>query len=77
MKWKKDATEGNIVAGGNGQGNSLKELSSPRGVIVDHLGDKNGEIVIGGNSVGDGSNQLNAPASLSFDVEGNLYVADV
>ncbi|CAF4371304.1 unnamed protein product, partial [Adineta steineri] len=26
------------VAGGNGEGNSLKQLSYPRGVIVDHLG---------------------------------------
>ncbi|CAF0931414.1 unnamed protein product [Adineta steineri] len=38
MKWKKDAKEGIIVAGGNGYGNSLKQLSHPRGVIVDDLG---------------------------------------
>jgi sugar lactone lactonase YvrE len=39
MKWMKDAKEGIIVAGGQGQGNSLKQLSStPRGIIVDHLG---------------------------------------
>ncbi|CAF4247532.1 unnamed protein product, partial [Adineta steineri] len=37
-KWKKGAKEGIIVAGGNGQGNSLKQLSCPNGVIVDHLG---------------------------------------
>ncbi|CAF1033270.1 unnamed protein product [Adineta steineri] len=38
MKWRKDAKEGIIVAGGNGQGNSLRQLSSPQGVIVDHFG---------------------------------------
>ncbi|CAF4107703.1 unnamed protein product [Adineta steineri] len=38
MKWEKDAKEGIIVAGGNGKGNSLNQLSSPQGVIVDYLG---------------------------------------
>ncbi|CAF4238102.1 unnamed protein product [Adineta steineri] len=38
MKWKKNAKEGIIVAGGNGQGNSLKQLNHPEGVVVDHLG---------------------------------------
>ncbi|CAF1353517.1 unnamed protein product [Adineta steineri] len=32
-----------------------------------------GEIVVGGNDKG---NQLYGPAGLSFDDEGNLYVAD-
>ncbi|CAF0772690.1 unnamed protein product [Adineta steineri] len=35
---KKDAKEGTIVAGGNGEENSLKQLDHPQGVIVDHLG---------------------------------------
>jgi DNA-binding beta-propeller fold protein YncE len=34
----KDAKEGIIVAGGNDEGNSLKQLSSPQGVIVDQSG---------------------------------------
>jgi sugar lactone lactonase YvrE len=38
MKWMKDAKEGIVVAGGNGHGQSLKQLSNPRGVIVDPLG---------------------------------------
>ncbi|CAF4103647.1 unnamed protein product [Adineta steineri] len=38
MKWRKDATEGIVVAGGNGQGENLNQLSSPHGVIVDDLG---------------------------------------
>jgi DNA-binding beta-propeller fold protein YncE len=38
MKWMKGAKEGIVVAGGQGQGNSLKQLSSPHGIIVDQLG---------------------------------------
>ena len=38
MKWMKGAKEGIVVAGGNGQGSSLRQLSSPRGVIVNQLG---------------------------------------
>ncbi|CAF4155220.1 unnamed protein product, partial [Adineta steineri] len=36
-------------------------------------GDKEGEIVVGGFGQ---ENQLNSPNCLSFDAEGNLYVAD-
>jgi len=36
-KWRKDVTEEIVVAGGNGQGNSLNQLFGPEGVIVDHL----------------------------------------
>ncbi|CAF4432559.1 unnamed protein product, partial [Adineta steineri] len=38
MKWRKDAKEGIVVAGGNGKGGNLNQLSSPEGVIVDDLG---------------------------------------
>ena len=38
MKWMKNAKEGIIVAGGQGKGNQLTQLSYPQGVIVDHLG---------------------------------------
>ncbi|CAF1395377.1 unnamed protein product [Adineta steineri] len=38
MKWRKDAKEGIIVAGGNGQGRNLNQLSYPTGVIADHFG---------------------------------------
>ena len=38
MKWMKSAKEGIIVAGGQGHGNSLTQLSCPMGVIIDHLG---------------------------------------
>ncbi|CAF1368023.1 unnamed protein product [Adineta steineri] len=38
MKWRKDATEETIVAGGNGEGRNLNQLSYPEGIIVDDLG---------------------------------------
>jgi sugar lactone lactonase YvrE len=38
MKWKKDAKEGIVVAGGQGSGNSLTQLSSPWELFVDTLG---------------------------------------
>ena len=38
MKWMKGAKEGIVVAGGQGQKNSLTQLSLPEGVIVDDLG---------------------------------------
>ncbi len=34
----KGAKEGIVVAGGQGQGNGLRQLSEPRGIIVDRLG---------------------------------------
>ena len=38
MKWVKGATEGVVVAGGQGKGNALTQLSGPRGVLVDAMG---------------------------------------
>jgi sugar lactone lactonase YvrE len=38
MKWMKGAKEGIVVAGGQGQGNGLRQLSCPQGIIVDQLG---------------------------------------
>ncbi|CAF1145201.1 unnamed protein product [Adineta steineri] len=91
MKWRKDAKEGKVVAGGNGYGRNLNQLSNPRGVIVDYFGQiyvadwgndgimrwcegkEEGEVVVGGNGKG---SQSNSPNGLSFDDEGNLYVAD-
>ncbi|CAF4415350.1 unnamed protein product, partial [Adineta steineri] len=35
---KQGDTKGELVARGNGEGNSLKQLSHPQGVVVDHLG---------------------------------------
>ena len=38
MKWVEGAKEGVVVAGGQGQGNGLTQLYSPRGIVVDRLG---------------------------------------
>ncbi|CAF4313211.1 unnamed protein product, partial [Adineta steineri] len=36
-----------------------------------------GEVVVGGNGEGNETYQLNHPFGLSFDDEGNLYVAEL
>jgi sugar lactone lactonase YvrE len=38
MKWMKGAKGGIVVAGDHGEGHSLAQLSCPKGVIVDDLG---------------------------------------
>lgn len=39
MQWKNDATSGQVVAGGNGQGNRTDQLSNPTDVVVDKESD--------------------------------------
>ena len=38
MKWNKGAKEGIVVAGGQGKGSALTQLSYPRGLFVDTSG---------------------------------------
>ncbi|CAF3486941.1 unnamed protein product [Rotaria socialis] len=38
MKWVEGAKEGIVVAGGQGKGNALTQLSDPNGIFVDTLG---------------------------------------
>ncbi|CAF3044622.1 unnamed protein product, partial [Rotaria socialis] len=38
MKWVEGAKEGIVVAGGQGEGNALTQLSYPYGIFVDTLG---------------------------------------
>ncbi|CAF5179024.1 unnamed protein product, partial [Rotaria magnacalcarata] len=38
MKWKKDAKEGIVAAGGQGKGIAMTQLSNPRELFVDRLG---------------------------------------
>ena len=35
MKWNKDANQGIVVAGGQGQGSTLTQLYFPQGLFVD------------------------------------------
>ncbi|CAF4744870.1 unnamed protein product, partial [Rotaria sp. Silwood2] len=37
MKWVEGAKQGIVVAGGQGEGNGLTQLSYPKGVVVDQL----------------------------------------
>ena len=37
---------------------------------------KEGKLLVGGTGRGSESNQLSSPASISFDVQGHLYVVD-
>ena len=39
IKWIKGAKKGVVVAGGQGEGSSLKQLSYPLGLIVNKIGD--------------------------------------
>jgi len=39
MKWYKGASEGIVVAGGQGQGNSSNQLNYPQGLLVNEVGD--------------------------------------
>ena len=38
MKWMKNRKEGIVVAGGNGRGSQITQLSYPRGIVVDRFG---------------------------------------
>jgi sugar lactone lactonase YvrE len=38
IKWEEDATQGIVVAGGQGEGNGRTQVSYPSGVVVDQLG---------------------------------------
>ncbi|CAF5100369.1 unnamed protein product, partial [Rotaria sp. Silwood1] len=38
MKWMEGATQGIVVAGDHGHGESLTQLFGPEGVVVDQLG---------------------------------------
>ncbi|CAF3167676.1 unnamed protein product, partial [Rotaria sp. Silwood2] len=38
MKWVEGSKQGIVVAGGQGEGNGLTQLYSPRGIVVDQLG---------------------------------------
>ncbi|CAF1074720.1 unnamed protein product [Adineta steineri] len=39
VEWKTNATSGQVIAGGNGEGNSTNQLSRPKDVIIDKKND--------------------------------------
>ncbi|CAF4109716.1 unnamed protein product, partial [Adineta steineri] len=83
VKWKYNAKEGQIIAGGNGQGNRMDQLNGPTDVIVDQ---KNHSIIIadyGNARVIQWMNQSQQILiknigcfGLAMDKHGFLYVSD-
>ncbi|CAM4833712.1 unnamed protein product [Rotaria magnacalcarata] len=84
MKWKKWATEGFVVGGGQGQGNALTQLSYPYGLFVDTLVNtpvngkwkQNGVTIAGGHGQGNATNELNEPYGLFVDDDQRVVIAD-
>ncbi|CAF3408484.1 unnamed protein product [Rotaria socialis] len=123
-RYQLDEKKGTLVAGGNDKGSGLSQLNVPTYLFVDRdhsvyvsdnwndrvmkwvegakerifvdtlgtlyvadtqndrvmrwaQGDKKQDTrIVGGNGRGEGANQFNDPIGLSFDRQGNLYVAD-
>ena len=86
VRWKYDAKTGEVVAGGNGQGNRMDQLNKPTDVIVDK---KNNSLIIcdQGNkrvirwSLENNQNQQIIISDvrcsgLAMDDNGDLYVSD-
>ncbi|CAF0987040.1 unnamed protein product [Adineta steineri] len=86
MKWKFNATSGQIVAGGNGQGDRLDQLNQPTHVIVDRsnecliICDRGNGRVVRWYSNDDLNQEIvvsNIDCScIALDNSGNLYVSD-
>ena len=87
VEWKKDATSGKVVAGGNGKGNQTNQLNLPSSVIVDKETDTliicdwanrrviqwslRGSTTDGDILIGDIDCR-----GLAIDTERNLYISD-
>ncbi|CAF1058505.1 unnamed protein product [Didymodactylos carnosus] len=85
MLWTLDASNGIIVAGGNGRGNGANQLNQPYGICID----SNSTIYIAdcgnnrvqqwyrnfqtGNTVANG---LMCPTAVVLDTVGNMYIVD-
>ncbi|CAF1506170.1 unnamed protein product, partial [Rotaria sp. Silwood1] len=86
MKWKRDATSGHVVAGGNGVGNKSNQLNYPTDVIFDKQTDNliicdfsNRRVVRWPRHDGRSGETiiLNVKCEdLAMDDEGSLYVSD-
>ncbi|CAF3387229.1 unnamed protein product [Rotaria socialis] len=77
MQWKNgDTTNGQVVAGGKGQGNGVHQLNKKHEVRRYQLGEKNGTLAVGGNGKGDGLSQFNLPTYPFVDRDHSVYVSD-
>lgn len=87
VTWKKNASNGEIVAGGKGQGNENDRLHNPRNVLIDHrnnfliISDQKNQRVVRWPRI-DGINGTPIISNidchgLAMDFYGYLYVADV
>ncbi|CAF5060575.1 unnamed protein product, partial [Rotaria sp. Silwood1] len=86
VQWKSGATNGKVVAGGNGQGNGAHQLNSPRDVIIDKESDSliisdsgNGRVVRWPRRNGTRGQTIISNIScwgLTMDDNGSLYVVD-
>jgi sugar lactone lactonase YvrE len=87
VEWKSDATSGQVVAGGNGQGSETHQLSSPADVIVDKDTDSliicdrwNKRVVRWPLQNGTSGETIISNIScwgLTMDESGSLYLTDV
>ncbi len=85
--WKLDATSGQVVAGGNGQGSGAHQFSNPRDVIVDNERDSliicdvsNQRVVRWSRRSGTNGETIISNIDcrgLTMDESGSLYVTDV
>ena len=87
VAWKAGATRGDVVAGGNGQGNGLNQLNQPKVVLVDRVHDSLVVSDTGNRRVMRWSLQGNSPIGevfientvslgLAMVDGGSLYVSD-
>ena len=91
IKFTPGAADGVVVAGGNGAGNLLNQLNTPKGIYVDLAGNVfvadfyNNRIMKWAPGANTGitvagaivvGNQLNLPWGVELDKAGNIYVSD-
>ncbi len=86
MEWKSGATSGQVVAGGNGEGNGAHQLFNPQDVIVDKESDSliicdisNHRVVRWPRRNGTSGETIISNIScwgLTMDKDGSLYVTD-
>ncbi|CAF4535739.1 unnamed protein product, partial [Rotaria sp. Silwood2] len=79
-RYRRGESQGTVVAGGNGSGNRLDQLSGPHyrnhRVMKWVEGAKQGIVVAGGQGQGNGLTQLYYPQGVVVDQLGTVYVAD-